>query len=79
MNDLVRTLRTMLDDVYTPVLYMHEEDDGPADVAIVDPDWLGRVWEAAVKGGYQDPSLTDEGREAGFMPHEHSEPEDRAE
>lgn len=70
--------RAMLDEASTPVLYWHDADDGPPVAAIVDPEWLSRVWEAATgTGGYEEPSVTDAGREARFMPHEHSTPEDR--
>jgi hypothetical protein len=68
----------MLEEARTPVLFWHEEDGGPPTVAIVDVDWLDRIWIAAVnEGGYEDPDWTDAGREAQFMPHEHSELEDR--
>jgi hypothetical protein len=56
-------LRATLARAHAPVMYWHDEDGGPAVVAIVDVEWLADLWQTAHPGE--------------FMPHGHTEPEDR--
>lgn len=71
------SLTHLLQRANAPVVFWHDEEGGPPTLAVVDVDWLDRVWNAAVNdGGHVEPGWTDAGREAQFMPHTHFEPGD---